>query len=79
MHGVIHNIGTHQIHHLFTAVPHYNLEKATEAFRKKFPHLVHINNHHILVEFFKMFKLYMKQHMIDDILEKEFKAYYYKK
>lgn len=24
-HSVIHSIGTHQIHHLFTKVPHYHL------------------------------------------------------
>ncbi len=25
VHSVIHSIGTHQIHHLFTKVPHYHL------------------------------------------------------
>jgi acyl-lipid omega-3 desaturase len=78
IHGVIHNIGTHQIHHLFTSIPHYNLEKATIAFRNKFPHLVHIKNENIIFQFFNMFSIYMKQHMIDDIKEKDFKAYYYK-
>ena len=79
VHGVIHNIGTHQIHHLFTSVPHYNLEKATEAFRKAFPHLVHIKDDTILVAFFKMFKIYMNQHVIDDIKQKGFRAFYYSK
>jgi acyl-lipid omega-3 desaturase len=79
VHGVIHNIGTHQIHHLFTSVPHYNLEKATKAFRKHFPHLVHIKDDNIIIAFFKMFYIYVKQNVIDDIKEKDFKAYYYSK
>jgi omega-3 fatty acid desaturase (delta-15 desaturase) len=79
VHGVIHNIGTHQIHHLFTSVPHYNLEKATTSFRKHFPHLVHIKDDNIIIAFFKMFYVYAKQNVIDDIKEKDFKAYYYNK
>lgn len=78
IHGIIHNIGTHQIHHLFTSVPHYNLEKATEAFRKQFPQLVHIKDDTILVAFFKMFKIFVKYSVIDDIKNQNFKAYYYK-
>jgi len=39
-HDLVHNIGTHQIHHLFPSVPHYHLEEATKHFRAKFPHLV---------------------------------------
>ena len=79
VHGVIHNIGTHQIHHLFTSVPHYNLEKATEAFRNHFPHLVHIKDENIIKAFFKMFYIYIKQNVIDDIKETDFKAYFYNK
>jgi acyl-lipid omega-3 desaturase len=28
-----HDIGTHVIHHLFPTIPHYNLEKATNALK----------------------------------------------
>eukprot|EP00457_Paulinella_chromatophora_P006779 gb/GEZN01006798.1/.p1 GENE.gb/GEZN01006798.1/~~gb/GEZN01006798.1/.p1 ORF type:complete len:387 (+),score=15.15 gb/GEZN01006798.1/:41-1162(+) len=35
-----HNIGTHQVHHLFSEIPHYYLHDATKAFRAKYPHLV---------------------------------------
>lgn len=37
--STVHHIGTHQIHHLFSTIPHYHLERATEAFRRHFGHL----------------------------------------
>lgn len=77
VHSVIHNIGTHQIHHLFTLVPHYKLEKATQAFRNKFPQFTHYRpNASIMKEFFRMFNVYMKQYIIK---EKDVKVFYYKK
>ncbi|CAF5215902.1 unnamed protein product, partial [Rotaria magnacalcarata] len=51
VHSVIHTIGTHQIHHLFTKVPHYHLEEATMHFRKTFPDLVRYSDEPILSAF----------------------------
>lgn len=45
LNSLIHNIGTHQVHHLFPIIPHYNLKPATVAFRKAFPGLVRDRTH----------------------------------
>ncbi|CAF4046975.1 unnamed protein product [Rotaria sp. Silwood2] len=56
-HSVIHSIGTHQIHHLFTKVPHYHLEEATMHFRKAFPDLVRYNDEPIPLAFAHKIKI----------------------
>jgi omega-3 fatty acid desaturase (delta-15 desaturase) len=66
VHEVIHNIGTHQMHHMFAHIPHYYLEDATAAFRKAFPHLVKICDEPILPSFVRMFLKYDKQNVLKD-------------
>uniref|UniRef100_A0A0B7BBR2 Fatty acid desaturase domain-containing protein n=1 Tax=Arion vulgaris TaxID=1028688 RepID=A0A0B7BBR2_9EUPU len=68
-HYLIHNIGTHQIHHLFPKVPHYHLEEATVSFRKAFPKLVNIRNEPIMRAFWRMFTKYAKQSVITNEAE----------
>jgi omega-3 fatty acid desaturase (delta-15 desaturase) len=64
VHTVIHSIGTHQIHHFFTRVPHYHLEEATMHFRRAFPELVHVNDDPILSSFARIYKLFIEQRKI---------------
>ncbi|KAK7098668.1 sn-1 acyl-lipid omega-3 desaturase (ferredoxin)-like [Littorina saxatilis] len=65
-HDIVHNIGTHQIHHLFTTIPHYHLEEATRAFRSKFPHLVRKRDESILPAFHRIFFKWIKQRVVPD-------------
>lgn len=65
-HDLVHNIGTHQIHHLFIKIPHYRLEEATAVFREKYPHLVRKSTEPILPAFSKMFKLFNDQRYIEN-------------
>ncbi|XP_046559475.1 delta(12) fatty acid desaturase FAD2-like [Haliotis rubra] len=69
IHDAIHNIGTHQIHHLFPKIPHYRLEEATSHFRKEFPDLVKSHDEGIMPAFVRMFKKYVKQSVISDDTE----------
>ncbi|TMW64413.1 hypothetical protein Poli38472_013035 [Pythium oligandrum] len=61
-----HKIGTHQLHHLFPTIPHYNLIPATTHFRTAFPHLVRKSNEPILSAFFRIGKLYIKFGVVDE-------------
>ncbi len=66
VHDVIHSIGTHQMHHMFTRIPHYRLEEATAAFRRAFPHLVRVCDDPILPAFVRMFHTYQRQSTAED-------------
>ena len=65
-HSILHNISTHQIHHLFPKVPHYHLEEATLIFRQKFPQLVQMRDDAVLPAFLRMFRKYMQQCVVPD-------------
>ena len=61
-----HNIGTHQIHHLFPIIPHYKLVRASDAFRTAFPHLVRESKERILTSFVKTACLYAEHGTVAD-------------
>ncbi|ETV83734.1 hypothetical protein H257_04381 [Aphanomyces astaci] len=64
-----HNIGTHQVHHLFPIIPHYKLNEATSHFRKAYPHLVRVNTEPIVGAFFKTLDLFVRHGIVPDDAE----------
>merc|ERR1711977_170808 len=58
--NLIHDIGTHQIHHLFPKIPHYKLRKATVAFRQAYPNLVRKSDENNLPAFFNNWIIYCR-------------------
>jgi len=69
VHSIIHNIGTHQMHHMFTKIPHYRLELATTAFRKAFPDLVRVCDEPIMPSYVRMFRKYEEQSVMSEKTE----------
>ncbi|KAF0690207.1 Aste57867_18398 [Aphanomyces stellatus] len=61
-----HNIGTHQVHHLFPIIPHYKLNEATAHFRKAFPQFVRTNDAPIVPAFFKTLDLFVRHGVVPD-------------
>lgn len=58
--SITHNIGTHQIHHLFPKIPHYKLNEATAHFKKAFPHLFRSSPDGIISAFSKNAGLFVE-------------------
>lgn len=63
--NISHNIGTHQIHHLFPIIPHYKLKTASAAFAQAFPELVRKSDAPIISTFFRIARLYAKFGVVD--------------
>ncbi|CAG8559688.1 25270_t:CDS:1 [Dentiscutata erythropus] len=66
LHDVTHSIGTHQVHHLFPAIPHYYLKEATTSFRKRYPQFKRESNKPIIKSFIDTFTVWKRQFIISD-------------
>jgi omega-3 fatty acid desaturase (delta-15 desaturase) len=61
-----HNIGTHQIHHLFPIIPHYKLVDATKAFNKQYPELARKSDKPIIPAFIETVMLFGKYGWVEE-------------
>jgi len=68
-HDMTHNIGTHQVHHLFPAIPHYNLQEATKYFRAEFPEYVRNSSESVVISFWKNCRMFAEQHVFHSSLD----------
>jgi len=68
-HNVTHNIGTHQVHHLFPTIPHYKLQEATKYFRAEYPDLSRVSNESIIISFLRNCRIFAEQHFFHASLE----------
>ncbi|CAG8515741.1 6941_t:CDS:2 [Diversispora eburnea] len=66
LHNITHNIGTHQVHHLFPVIPHYYLKETTKIFQSTYPQFIRESNEPIMNTFISTFKLWKSQYLIDD-------------
>jgi len=61
-----HNIGTHVIHHLFPAIPHYHLKEADDHLKKVLKERQIVSKENFVVAFVKNWKLY-RDNMFADL------------
>lgn len=66
LHEVTHSIGTHQVHHLFPAIPHYYLKEATSSFQQKYPHFIRESKEPIMKTFIDMFNVWRSQFLVNN-------------
>jgi len=64
--SIIHNIGTHQVHHLFPQIPHYHLVEATKSFRAAFPDHTRVSTQSVFAAFAKNLGNFLRQGPLPD-------------